>query len=142
MNMLDIDITLLCSTAVLFLVLLIVLNKVLYKPLLDFINNRESMIRNDLENAAQNADDVGIYHEEANQIILNAKNKAAAKRMEILTAARADAVKELEAKKSRLESEYNEFIKALESEKTELKNALRSQIPLFREALKAKLSKI
>ncbi|MDR2790452.1 MAG: F0F1 ATP synthase subunit B' [Campylobacteraceae bacterium] len=142
MNMLDIDIALLCSTAALFLILLVVLNRILYKPLLDFINNRNGLIKKDLENAAQNADDVSVYHEEANQIILNAKNKAAAKRMELLASAKTDAAKQLEAKKSKLESEYNEFIKTLENEKVGLKNALRSQIPLFREALKAKLGKI
>ncbi|MDR2080398.1 MAG: F0F1 ATP synthase subunit B' [Campylobacteraceae bacterium] len=139
---LDIDIALLCSTTLLFLFLLVVLNKILYKPLLDFINNRNSMIQKDLENASQNADDVSVYHEEANQIILDAKNKAAAKRIELLASARADANKKLDAKKSKLESEYSEFIKTLENEKAELKNALRSQMPLFREALKAKLGKI
>jgi F-type H+-transporting ATPase subunit b len=139
---LDIDIVLLCSTTVLFLVLLAVLNKILYKPLLDFINNRNSLIKKDLEDAAQNADDVSVYYEEANQIILDAKNKAAVKRIELLAAAKTDANKQLATKKSKLESEYNKFIKTLDNEKAELKNALRGQIPLFREALKAKLGKI
>ncbi|MDR0666649.1 MAG: F0F1 ATP synthase subunit B' [Campylobacteraceae bacterium] len=140
--MLDMNLSLLLSTVALFLILLVVLNKILYKPLLDFIDNRNSLIRKDLEGAAKNADDIGIYHDEANQIILDAKNKAAAKRIELLTSARIDANKKLEAKKSKLEAEYNEFIKTLESEKVELKNALRSQMPLFREAIKAKLGKI
>ncbi|MDR0761667.1 MAG: F0F1 ATP synthase subunit B' [Campylobacteraceae bacterium] len=140
--MLDINLSLLLSTVVLFLVLLVVLNKILYKPLLGFIDNRNSLIQKDLENVAKNADDIGVYHDEANQIILDAKNKAATKRIELLASARTDANKKLEAKKSKLENEYNEFIKTLESEKVELKNALKSQMPLFREAVKAKLGKI
>jgi F-type H+-transporting ATPase subunit b len=140
--MLDINLSLLVSTTVLFLVLLVVLNKILYKPLLSFIDNRNSLVKKDLEDATKNADDIGVYHDEANQIILDAKNKAAAKRLELLTSERAEANKKLEAKKSKLEAEYNEFVKTLENEKVELKNALKSQMPLFREAVKAKLGKI
>ncbi|MDR2635244.1 MAG: F0F1 ATP synthase subunit B' [Campylobacteraceae bacterium] len=140
--MLDMNLVLLLSTAVLFLALIVVLNKILYKPLLDFIDNRNNLIKKDLESAAKNADDVSVYYEEANQIILDAKNEVASKRIELLASAHADAEKKLEAKKSKLEAEYGEFIKTLESEKVELKNALKSQMPLFREAVKAKLSKI
>ncbi|MDR1975989.1 MAG: F0F1 ATP synthase subunit B' [Campylobacteraceae bacterium] len=140
--MLDMDLTLLLSTVVLFLVLLVVLNKILYKPLLDFIDNRNDLVKKDLESAVKNAEDVGVYHEEANQIILDAKNKASASRIELLASAKADANKKLEAKRDKLEAEYNEFIKTLESERVELKNALKSQMPLFREAIKAKLGKI
>jgi F-type H+-transporting ATPase subunit b len=140
--MLDMNLVLLLSTTALFLALIVVLNKILYKPLLDFIDNRNSLIKNDLESAAKNADDVSVYYDEANQIILGAKKEVASKRMELLASAKADTNKKLAAKKKKLESEYNEFIKALESEKVELKNALRSQMPLFREAVKAKLGKI
>ncbi|MDR1007870.1 MAG: F0F1 ATP synthase subunit B' [Campylobacteraceae bacterium] len=140
--MLDMNFSLLLSTVVLFLVLLVVLNKILYKPLLSFIDNRNSLVGKDLKDVAKNSDDVGIYQNEANQIILDAKNKAAAKRMELLASARSDANKKLNAKKNKLETEYNEFIKTLDNERVELKNALKSQMPLFREAIKAKLGKI
>ncbi|MDR1615203.1 MAG: F0F1 ATP synthase subunit B' [Campylobacteraceae bacterium] len=140
--MLDINFVLLLSTTALFLALIAVLNKILYKPLLDFIDNRNNLIKKDLESATKNADDVSVYYNEANQIILDAKHEVASKRMELLASAKMDINKKLAAKKSKLEVEYNEFIKALESERVELKNALRSQMPLFREAVKAKLGKI
>ena len=55
--MLDIIPALLLVTGTVFLVLLILLNKTLYKPLLEFIDNRNNSINRDLENAGKNAGD-------------------------------------------------------------------------------------
>ncbi|MDR3177368.1 MAG: F0F1 ATP synthase subunit B' [Campylobacteraceae bacterium] len=140
--MLDMSLTLLLSTAIIFLALLVILNKIFYKPLLDFMSNRDVVIKKDLENAAKNSGDTGIYYEEANKIILDAKNKAAQERADILAEAKIDSETKIKEKKNKLEAEYDEFIKALEKEKRELKNALNGQLPLYKEAIKAKLSKI
>jgi F-type H+-transporting ATPase subunit b len=129
-------------TAVIFLALLFILNKILYKPLLDFIDNRSALIKKDLENATKNSADTSIYYEEADKIILDAKNKAAKERADILAKAKIDSENKIKEKKNRLEVEYIEFTKALEKEKKELKNALNGQLPLYKEAIKAKLSKI
>jgi len=56
--MLDILPELLLVTGIVFLFLLFILNKTLYKPLLAFIDNRNNAINRDLENAGKNASDV------------------------------------------------------------------------------------
>jgi F-type H+-transporting ATPase subunit b len=140
--MLDMNLVLILATTVIFLTLLVALNKIFYRPLLDFIDNRNTLIKKDLENATKNSDETSVYYEEANQIILEAKNKASKERVELLTKAKIDAEKKIKERKSKLEAEYGEFTKALEAEKKELKNALNGQLPLYKEAIKAKLSKI
>ncbi|MDR1284711.1 MAG: F0F1 ATP synthase subunit B' [Campylobacteraceae bacterium] len=140
--MLDMYLTLILPTAAIFLVLLFVLNKILYKPLLSFMDSRNTLIKKDLENATKNSTDTSVYYEEVNQIILNAKNEAAKERADILAKAKIHSEDKIKERKSKLEAEYLEFAKALENEKKELKNALIGQLPLYKEAIKAKLSKI
>jgi F-type H+-transporting ATPase subunit b len=133
---------LILPTAAIFLTLLFILNKILYRPLLDFMDNRNALIKKDLDNAAGNSADTNVYYEEANKIILDAKNKAARERADILAKAKIDSEDKIKERKNRLETEYIDFTKTLEKEKKELKNALTSQLPLYKEAIKAKLSKI
>ncbi|WP_458701046.1 FoF1 ATP synthase subunit B' [Sulfurospirillum sp. 1307] len=140
--MLDISPILLLVTLVVFFILLIVLNKILYKPLLTFIDNRNESIKRDLENAGKNTSDVEAYYKEANQIILEAKAEAGKIREEALSKAKETSAKKVEQKQSELEEEYVAFLKDLEAEREEFQESLSSSIPLFRDAIKQKLGNI
>jgi F-type H+-transporting ATPase subunit b len=140
--MLDMHLSLAVATLVVFLLLLVILNKILYKPLLSFMDSRDELIRKDLENAAKNSDETGVYFEEADKILSSAKHKAAEERAKLMADAKEEGEKRLSARRASLDKEYGEFLKALDKERKELKNALTAQMPLFKEALKAKLSKI
>jgi F-type H+-transporting ATPase subunit b len=140
--MLDISPILLLVTLVVFFILLIVLNKILYKPLLTFIDNRNESIKRDLENAGKNTSDVEAYYKEANQIILEAKAEAGKIREEALSKAKETSAKKVEQKQSELEEEYVAFLKDLEAERAEFQESLSSSIPLFRDAIKQKLGNI
>ncbi|MEZ7934069.1 MAG: FoF1 ATP synthase subunit B' [Sulfurospirillum sp.] len=140
--MLDIIPALLLVTGTVFLVLLILLNKTLYKPLLEFIDNRNNSINRDLENAGKNASDVVAYYKEVETILSEGKMEAAKIREAALNEAKEKAAKKVEQKKSDLEAQSVAFFKALESEKDEFKNGLLAQMPLFKESVAAKLSHI
>ncbi|DAB32810.1 MAG TPA: ATPase [Sulfurospirillum sp. UBA11407] len=140
--MMDISPALLLVTGAVFFTLLIVLNKMLYKPLIEFIDNRNNSIKRDLENAGKNTSDVEAYFKEADQIILAAKAEAGKIREAALNKAKVDAAKKIEQKKSELEEEYTSFLKDLDAEKTEFTDSLSAQIPLFQEGVRAKLSQI
>ncbi|MBE0491721.1 MAG: F0F1 ATP synthase subunit B' [Sulfurospirillum sp.] len=140
--MLDISPALLLVTASVFLILLIALNKMLYKPLLGFIDNRNDTIKRDLENAGQNVSDVDAYFKEADAILLVAKEEASKIREVALEKAKEIATKEVAQKKSELDDQYLVFLKTLEIEQVQLKKSLSLQIPLFQESIKAKLSQI
>ncbi len=140
--MLDISPMLLLFTAVVFLTLLIFLNKVLYKPLLEFMENRELTLQKDKGNISKNQEDLLKHEEEAKNIILEAKAEALKQRNIVLDEAREDIAKKLEAKKIQIDEEYAEFTKQIEDERVELKNGLLAQMPLFKEGIKAKLSQL
>ncbi len=140
--MLDIIPALLLVTGVVFIVLLVFLTKILYRPLLDFMDNRDKSIKKDLENAGKNSSDVLVYKEEAEKIILEAKTKAQKLKEDALKKAKEAALREVEAKKADIESRYSKFLDELSSEKKSLKEELLSQLPSFQNSIKLKLSQI
>ncbi len=140
--MLDIIPELLLVTGVIFLVLIVILNKTLYKPLLGFMENREKSIKRDLDNAGKNSDEVVAFKKEAEGIILEAKTKANKLKETALMKAKDEALKQMEDKKNELESKYSQFLRELETQKIEFKNALQEQMPQFRASVKAKLEQI
>ena len=140
--MLDIIPALLLVSGAVFLVLLVILNKTLYKPLLEFIDNRNNSINRDLENAGKNASDVVAYYKEVETILSEGKIEAAKIREAALSEAKEKAAKKVESKKSDLEAQSVAFSKALEAEKEEFRNTLMAQMPLFKESVAAKLSHI
>lgn len=140
--MLDISPILLLVTGFVFFTLLILLNKILYRPLLEFIDNRNDSIKRDLENAGKNTSDVEAYYKEADQIILAAKAEAGKIREAALSEAKEIAAKKVEQKQGELEEEYALFLKDLEADKTEFQASLNANIPLFRDSIKQKLGNI
>ncbi len=140
--MLDISPALLLITVSVFLVLLVTLNKILYRPLLDFMQNRNDSIANDYENAGKNSSDVAAYHEEAERIIREAKVEAGMIRAKAIDAAKTSTAKKIDQRKAELEEEYLAFLEGLETERGEFKNTLMSQMPQYQESVKAKLNQI
>lgn len=140
--MLDISPALLLVSGAVFFILLIVLNKMLYKPLIEFMDNRNESVKQDLENAGKNTSDVEAYFKEADQIILQAKAEAGKIREAALKEAKELAAKKVEQKKSELEEEYLAFLKDLDAEKAEFSEGLAAQMPVFKDSIKAKLSQI
>ncbi len=140
--MLDIIPALLLVTGTVFLILLVILNKTLYKPLLEFIDNRNNSINRDLENAGKNASDVVAHYQEIETILSEGKIEAGKIREAALSEAKEKAAKRVEQKKSDLEAQSAVFFKALEAEKDEFRNGLLAQMPLFKESIAAKLSHI
>ncbi len=140
--MLDIDLGLLGLTAAVFLVLIVLLNNMLYKPLVQFMDEREASIKRDLENAVSNEDESQKMLDEAKTILANAKAEAAKMKQEALEAIKAESAQKIEAKKSELESKQEAFMADLAKEEEQVKAALISQLPLFKEALKAKFNQL
>ncbi|MDP8227692.1 MAG: F0F1 ATP synthase subunit B [Candidatus Celaenobacter polaris] len=73
--MVNIDYTLIL-VIVNFIILLIILKKLLYKPLMDYIQKRESQIRNDLKSAKKHKDKSEKILEEQKKLLRKAKEEA------------------------------------------------------------------
>ena len=74
--MLDISVPLMLFDLVLFLALLVVLNQMLYKPLLKFMDDRDDSIANDLNAAKSLSGNSEALHAEAEGILDEARSKA------------------------------------------------------------------
>jgi len=140
--MLDLHLPLMLFVLVLFLTLLVLLNNMLFKPLVKFMDDRDASIAKDLEAAKSVSGNTDELNAKADAIISEAKNEAAAIRQKAIDDEKTLAASKVETKQNEIEKEYEAFVKKLSSEKENLKNELLSQMPLFKESLKAKFSKL
>ncbi len=140
--MLDIHLPLMLFVLVLFLILIVLLNNMLFQPLVKFMDDRDASIAKDLEVAKSVSGNTDELNAKADEIISNAKNEAASIRQKAIDDEKTLAASKVESKQDELDTEYNKFVKKLNSDKENIKNALLSQMPLFKESLKAKFSKL
>ncbi|MGC9350921.1 MAG: FoF1 ATP synthase subunit B' [Sulfurovum sp.] len=140
--MLDLHLPLMLFVLVLFITLLVLLNNMLFQPLIKFMDDRDDSIAKDLEAAKGLSGNTDELNTKANDILSNAKAEAAAIRQKAIDDEKALAASKVETKQSELEQEYASFVDKLASNREELKNSLLSQMPLFKESLKAKFSKL
>jgi len=140
--MLDIHLPLMLFVLVLFLTLLVLLNNMLFQPLLKFMDDRDASIAKDLKAAKSLGGNTDELNAKADENISNAKNEAATIRQAAIDAEKALAAAKVETRQSELDKEYTKFVEKLSTEKEKLKASLLSQMPLFKESLKAKFSKL
>ncbi len=140
--MLDINPLLLGITIVVFLILIAVLNSLLFKPLFNYMNERDASIKKDQEAVGNNDAEIAELTAEAQNIINEAKLEAAAIREKVIAEAKELAESKIEAKRAELAKGKAEFEKSLAETRESLKNTLLSQVPLYKEAVKAKFSQI
>jgi len=140
--MLDIHLPLMLFVLVLFLTLIVLLNNMLYIPLIKFMDDRDTSIAKDLEASKGFSNNTDELNAKADEIISIAKNEAAEIRQKAIDDAKTLAASKVETKQGEVEKEYEGFVQKLISEKENLKNELLSQMPLFKESLKAKFSKL
>ena len=140
--MLEINLPLVVLTAVIFLGLIAVLNSILYKPLLKFIDARNDAIKNDEESASKNTSDLGVYEAQIEQLIATARNEAGKIKQEAINAAKDAAAKIVSEKRGVLEADYDAFIQNLNAQKSDFRADLQQKLPELQAALKAKLARI
>jgi F-type H+-transporting ATPase subunit b len=137
--MIDLDLTLIAVEAVIFLFLLVILNKILIKPIVSHLDARNKSIKDGLTNVNQNSQEISELEAQAEEIIHAAKKAAHDLREEKINAAKKAVQEKIEAKKAVIEAELQKFQSELDEKRVELKNSLLGQAPLFKESLKVKL---
>ena len=140
--MLEINLPLVVLTAVIFLGLITVLNFILYKPLLKFIDARNDAIKNDEESASKNTSDLGVCEAQIEQLIAAARSEAGKIKQEAINAAKDAAAKIVSEKRGVLEADYDAFIQNLNAQKSDFRADLQQKLPELQAALKAKLARI
>jgi len=140
--MLDIHLPLMLFVLVLFLTLLVVLNNMLFQPLLKFMDDRDSSIAKDLKSTKSLSGNGDELNAKADENISNAISEAATIRQDAVNKEKSLSVQKVEEKQSELAKEYDKFAAKLSSEKESLKESLLAQMPLFKDSLTAKLNKL
>lgn len=140
--MLEINLPALIFTVIVFLGLIYILNIMLYKPLLSFMDSREAMIERDTQEAKQNALDVDSDKAEIERILGEARSEATKIKQLSLDKAKAKSDELIAAQRSDLEADFDKFIKDLGEEKSQLKKDLQDKIPDFKSGIKSALAKI
>lgn len=140
--MLEISWQLLVITAVIFLGLIYILNLILYRPMLKFMDDRKQSIKKDEEDLGKNAKDVGVYKAEIDRILLSARNEANSIRQAATDKAKEVAAGKIAQIKAGVEADHQIFTAGLANKKTELKLALLESLPEFKDGLAKTLAKI
>ncbi|NKQ41827.1 MAG: F0F1 ATP synthase subunit B' [Sulfurovum sp.] len=140
--MLDLYPSLMAITLVTFFVMLYRLNKKLYKPLLKFMDDRDTAISKDMEVAKNMSGNTDELQAKTKANLDEAKASAAKIRQDAIEVGKTRASEAIALKQTELDKRQESFATKLEKEKSDLKNALISQIPLVKESLKAKFSQL
>lgn len=125
-----------------FILSIILLNKWLYKPILEFMDSREAMIKNDLGSAATNEEEITKINDEILGILDEAKKSAAKLREDAHAEAKAAYDAKLQKAREANEKDLADFMRSIATEKDALKTALAGQIPDFQKSLNAKLKNL
>jgi len=140
--MLEIDLPLVALTAVVFLALIAILNSVLYKPLLGFVDKRNQDVKNDEDSISKNTSDLSVFEVQVEQILSAARAEAGKIKQDAINAAKEAAGKITAEKRAELEVDYDAFVQNLQAQKNEFKVELMNSLPELRSALKSKLARI
>lgn len=140
--MLDIDPSLMLFMLIAILVLIFTLNRVLFSPLVSFMDQRESSIKSELEASKNIGLDSDDLKAKAEQIIESAKQEAQSIRLKAIDETKALAEGKIVDKQAKFEKDYKSFIVKLAKENELLKSSLLEQIPLLKESIKTKLAKL
>lgn len=131
MDALGIDFKLFLGQIINFLILLFILWRFAYKPILKMLNDRRGKVAESLENAKKIEENLAISEQKTREIlskaqteaerqIENAKKLAIEQKNEIVTAAKTQAEKEVEKAKIAISAERVSAEKSLESKITQL----------------------
>lgn len=138
----DVNLSYMLATAIIFLALIIILNALLYKPLLKFMDDRAVSIDNDEKKVKDNFDEMSNFNEELNTIKQNTRDEITAIKQKAINEAKNSAEEELKNKKIELEQKMQSFYTQLEKERQDLEQELKLRLPLWQEALKKKIKQI
>lgn len=139
--MLDIQPSLLVFEIITFLALVAILNQILYKPMLSFIEERNSNLKADAGLADAQESEKEAIMAEANRLLADAKAEAAKVRHEAVTTAKAEAEGKINAVKDRAKTEISNYSNELVAQEAELKSAIISNAESYKQSL-AKALKI
>lgn len=138
----DIALPTMLATAVIFLAVIFILNVLLYKPLLKFMDERAVSIDNDEKKVKDNFEEMTNFGEELTKIKQDTRDEINAIKQKATAQARSLADEEIQKKKDELEQKMQAFTTQLLQGKNELEHELKLRLPLWQESLRKKIKEL
>ncbi|AXP09159.1 FoF1 ATP synthase subunit B' [Campylobacter hepaticus] len=138
----DMHPSIMLATMGIFLAMIIILNSMLYKPLLKFMDERNDSIKNDEDKVKENSQEVLDVNNQLELIHTNTKEEIYKIKQAAIIAAKEEAEQIIRSKKEELERKMLSFYTELSSQKEELRENLKIHLPEFKELLKTNIKKI
>lgn len=138
----DVHFSLMIATALIFLCLIYILNNMLFKPLLKFMDERDNNIAQNIAQMKQDTEEIQSYEEELGQIHIRAIEEADAIRDDIVERAKEKAQERLRKRQVELDLDMKRFRKDLSDEKTKAYEELEKKLNVFKQSYKETLKHI
>lgn len=138
----DMHISIMLVTMVIFLAMIVILNSMLYKPLLRFIDERNSSIKNDENKVKENSQEMLGANDEVEKIHQSTREEIHKIKQSAINQAKEEAQVAIQAKKEELERKMASFYVELNVQKEELKQNLLKNLPEFKQLLENNIKKI
>lgn len=138
----DMHISIMLVTMVIFLAMIVILNSILYKPLLRFIDERNSSIKNDENKVKENSQEMLGANDEVEKIHQSTREEIHKIKQSAINQAKEEAQVAIQAKKEELERKMASFYVELNAQKKELKQNLLKNLPEFKQLLENNIKKI
>lgn len=135
-------ISIMLVTMVIFLAMIVILNSMLYKPLLRFIDERNSSIKNDENKVKENSQEMLGANDEVEKIHQSTREEIHKIKQSAINQAKEEARVAIQAKKEELERKMASFYVELNVQKEELKQNLLKNLPEFKQLLENNIKKI
>lgn len=135
-------ISIMLATMAIFLVMILILNSMLYKPLLRFIDERNSSIKNDENKVKENSQEMLGANDEVEKIHQSTREEIHKIKQSAINQAKEEAQVAIQAKKEELERKMASFYVELNAQKEELKQNLLKNLPEFKQLLENNIKKI
>lgn len=138
----DMYISIMLATMAIFLAMIVILNSMLYKPLLRFMDERNSSIKNDENKVKENSQEMLGANDEVEKIHQSTREEIYKIKQSAINQAKEEAQVAIQAKKEELERKMASFYVELNAQKEELKQNLLKNLPEFKQLLENNIKKI
>jgi len=140
--MLDISPILVLFSGIMFLALLVLLNTIFYKPMIEFMDNRNQSFSSNDDAIKAYKNDIAENELKVKSILDDANHEYEGIISEAITNAHSKAEDKLAKVIENLDSQYDKFIQELTSKQEELKNNIIANSSAFKKELSNKLVNI
>ncbi len=138
----DLHPSIMFATMAIFLAMIVILNSILYKPLLKFMDERNDSIANDEDKVRENSQEVLDVNDQVEAIHANTREEIHKIKQNAIALAKEEAQELIRSKKEELEKKMADFYIELDVQRQDLQQYLKMHLPELKQTLQNNIKKI